>query len=82
MERSTHDDGRVLDCPVCGIEMLVEKVGHVRVDVCDDHGMWLDGGELERIKLKENRERPRYSKKHEKKGRLARWLDGLEDLFD
>ncbi|MCE9584910.1 MAG: zf-TFIIB domain-containing protein [Planctomycetes bacterium] len=36
-------------CPVCKRAMRIEKKGPVEVDVCGEHGVWLDKGELERI---------------------------------
>ncbi|MHC5055571.1 MAG: TFIIB-type zinc ribbon-containing protein [Planctomycetota bacterium] len=36
-------------CPVCGRKMLLERRKGIRIDVCDDHGIWLDNGELEAI---------------------------------
>ena len=40
---------RVLPCPVCGEVMDHQKRSGVAVDVCGDHGIWLDGRELETI---------------------------------
>ncbi|NUN49783.1 MAG: zf-TFIIB domain-containing protein [Candidatus Brocadiae bacterium] len=40
--------GRV-PCPVCGRTMQVEGKGKVTVDVCPEHGIWLDNGELDAI---------------------------------
>ena len=36
-------------CPVCGSTMILERKNDVTIDVCPDHGIWLDAGELERI---------------------------------
>ena len=33
-------------CPVCGRTMELLKHFDVVMDVCDDHGVWLDQGEL------------------------------------
>jgi len=38
-----------IPCPVCGKTMQIEAKGRVAVDVCPDHGIWLDKGELEQI---------------------------------
>ena len=38
---------RVLTCPACDAEMPAALVDDVEVDFCDEHGIWLDGGELE-----------------------------------
>jgi Zn-finger nucleic acid-binding protein len=36
-------------CVVCGERMKRELAQGVTVDVCDEHGIWLDKGELPRI---------------------------------
>ena len=36
-------------CPVCSRKMVVERKGKVTVDLCPEHGVWLDAGELESI---------------------------------
>jgi Zn-finger nucleic acid-binding protein len=41
--------------------MEVGTVHGIDIDVCDDHGMWLDVGELERIAFK------KYQKGHRKR---------------
>ncbi len=33
-------------CPVCGSLMDVKAGGGVMVDICREHGVWFDGGEL------------------------------------
>ncbi len=33
-------------CPVCGALMDVKHGGGVAVDICREHGVWFDGGEL------------------------------------
>lgn len=37
------------ECPICKRPMLVEVESGVHVDVCNDHGVWLDRGELPAI---------------------------------
>jgi Zn-finger nucleic acid-binding protein len=45
------DSDSPLVCPNCGGLMDGEDAGDVRVDVClDCKGVWLDAGELERLK--------------------------------
>lgn len=39
-------------CPVCGSIMNMTQVEGVTVDTCEEHGIWLDRGELELIALK------------------------------
>ncbi len=36
-------------CPVCGDRMHVERKKNISIDVCPQHGIWLDKGELEAI---------------------------------
>lgn len=36
-------------CPICGEKMSTESRGPATVDVCAQHGMWLDNGELHSI---------------------------------
>lgn len=36
-------------CPICGKIMMGESNRGVRVDVCEEHGIWLDSGELPKI---------------------------------
>jgi Zn-finger nucleic acid-binding protein len=36
-------------CPICGRNMQTEPMQGVNVDVCPDHGIWLDNGELSSI---------------------------------
>ncbi len=38
-----------LPCPMCGQAMRIERKQRIEVDVCPDHGVWLDKGELEEI---------------------------------
>lgn len=40
-----------LHCPVCGELMRVEVKRPVTVDICPDHGIWLDRGELDAITM-------------------------------
>ena len=38
-----------MECPVCKARMHHEKVEEIWADICKEHGVWLDKGELERI---------------------------------
>ena len=38
-----------MKCPVCDSEMKRDWEKNIEVDVCLEHGLWLDKGELERI---------------------------------
>ena len=37
------------ECPICKKKMIVEKQQGVAVDLCKEHGIWLDVGELPTI---------------------------------
>ena len=36
-----------MECPRCDEEMIVVEYQNVEVDYCEEHGVWLDRGELE-----------------------------------
>ena len=36
-------------CPVCGAKMELAQRGKTGIEVCDEHGVWLDKGKLEKI---------------------------------
>jgi Zn-finger nucleic acid-binding protein len=36
-------------CPVCAAPLIHEERHRVPVDVCEEHGIWLDRGELQEI---------------------------------
>ena len=38
-----------MNCPVCQKRLYVKEMHGVVVDVCDEHGIWLDRGELEKV---------------------------------
>ena len=39
-----------IDCPICGTAMQKRVIQDgLEIDYCDWHGVWLDGGELERL---------------------------------
>ena len=54
-----------MKCPKCGYEMVLEKYQGVEIEVCNDHGVWLDAGELEAIEKKALRKQ-KYLDFHEK----------------
>lgn len=44
-----HNDGSPrLPCPRCGEQMAIVWIDFLRLDQCFAHGVWLDGGELDR----------------------------------
>ena len=74
-------------CPVCHAEMMLTKKGKVEIDACEDHGVWLDRGELEAM-LQRSARRERIRSRHEVRrarnsGKVSGWLFGaLAFLFD
>lgn len=42
-------------CPICGAKMTTARRGDDAIDVCEDHGIWLDRFELERMFLRRAR---------------------------
>ena len=49
LKRPGGDPDRRLDCPHCGDSMNLVRYHEVQIDQCDEHGVWLDGGELDAI---------------------------------
>ena len=72
-KRSGLDKSRDIDCPVCGTRMRAEDVDRISILVCDEHGVWLDKGDLELIKLNTNAKNVR---------RIRRLKRELEDAKD
>jgi Zn-finger nucleic acid-binding protein len=44
-----HDRARHLACPVCRTPMAKVMLEAIDLDRCDEHGVWLDRGELARV---------------------------------
>jgi hypothetical protein len=42
-------DRKPLPCPVCGDTMEFQQKEGVSIDVCLEHGIWLDAGEIDAI---------------------------------
>ena len=42
-------------CPVCGMPLAPTTVKGITVDACEDHGIWLDNGELSSILARQRR---------------------------
>ena len=36
----------MINCPICNKQMKEEKKDGVTIDICSEHGVWLDKGEL------------------------------------
>ncbi|MEM1597551.1 MAG: zf-TFIIB domain-containing protein [Pyrobaculum sp.] len=78
-------------CPVCGIELRPRIVYDIEIDSCPKcGGVWLDGGELNKLlaKVKEYREEyysydeyKRWEEEHIKKKKKG-IFDFFEDIFD
>ncbi len=83
--RPRGDPNRVLKCPVCSNDMVVEKLHGVRIDVCGSHGMWFDVGEvptlIERVRAGESVAASRAVHKARLEGQMGPLLFGLWSLF-
>jgi len=52
---SENGEARSITCPGCGENMSQNEVGGAVVDICDGcGGVWLDGGEIQALKIAEN----------------------------
>jgi Zn-finger nucleic acid-binding protein len=36
-------------CPICGESMVIKRKRGVSIDVCEEHGVWMDRGEMGKI---------------------------------
>ena len=84
---SAEPSARVRPCPVCASPLTVVRKGTLQLDVCDDHGIWLDKGELEELirrgRLGEATRRHFAVERSKESARLSGWLLGpLSFLFD
>lgn len=78
-----------VNCPHCGKPMTRENVLGVAVDVCREHGVWLDKGELEEVLRRKPRRRNRrlFQRRHSTykegvvEGRIQGMLLGFWSLF-
>lgn len=60
-------DDPEIDCPRCHIPMLKKTRMGVTIDKCKKcDGIWLDGGEIEKILVKIEEERKRFKQRQKK----------------
>jgi Zn-finger nucleic acid-binding protein len=75
----------VRTCPTCGEDMNKQVFAYesgVPIDVCPDHGIWLDQGEMERIEAwYEAQERHREADRAEWGGRHGK-LEQIEQQYE
>ena len=38
-----------MECSICTLKMQVKSIEGIKVDVCEQHGVWLDRGEIETL---------------------------------
>lgn len=79
-------------CPVCGVELKPRIVYGIEVDYCPRcGGIWLDGGELQKLvaKIKEydveyHRYKPlsEWEEEHYRKRKKRSFFEFIEDLFE
>jgi len=75
-------------CPICAHVMATRKEGAITVDVCEDHGIWLDKGELEAVRSAARDFQRRRDESSARAASRDSWADtlfpflgGLFDLF-
>lgn len=74
-------------CPVCEAPMRQEIKFNVVIDTCDEHGVWLDNGELEKMLLNIDRIRSQMKQREdeigeaEKRGKIQGALGGFWSLL-
>ena len=73
------------ECPVCHKRMVVERQNGVAVDVCADHGVWFDLGELptllDRVRAGEKVGRATALADARQEGKISGALFGLLSLL-
>lgn len=79
--------GRGLKCPVCETAMHEEESQGVATDVCPEHGIWLDLGEMDRIlarlRGRERRAASEAVREASRDGKISGIMfGGLSLLFD
>ena len=72
-------------CPICGDTMEVTTDFGINMDYCDDHGIWLDAGEMPRMisKLRAGNlvDRRRAVRRARRDGKMAGALFGTWSLM-
>lgn len=61
-------------CPICKAPMQTKHRDAETIDVCDEHGVWLDRHELERMFLARARRRGRIADRRVREARLDAWF--------
>ena len=83
-DTSSETEGvRSLPCPVCGSAMRVDTIHATVVYVCDEHGMWLVDGKLEKMMLNQQAKglRKRTQKRVDTERRAKR-RRSIGEIFD
>jgi Zn-finger nucleic acid-binding protein len=74
-----------LRCPICGDPMQIERIHQIPVDVCPQHGIWFDRGEVaafeRRIKAGERLTTSEAVATARKEGKISGWWFGLFSLL-
>ena len=69
-----------MNCPACGEVMEVKKYKDVHIDVCQEHGVWLDRGQLEAIDARFRAKLKRKAKFAEESRKQAKRKGKLEGM--
>ncbi len=70
-----------INCPTCGEAMRVVFKHGVSADICPEHGIWLDNGELDRIICRIRERAGGQAKTHAQKERARGALLGPGMVF-
>ena len=70
-------------CPVCQKAMKQHVVWQTEVESCEDHGLWLDKGELSRILIKHSHAKKRIRRAAAAdRAELGALKEFVMDVFD
>lgn len=65
-------------CPVCGNHLVLRILSGTEIDVCPDHGVWLDPGELQFLIRRQTKIRHSSEKERLRKARRDGKAEGCQ----
>jgi Zn-finger nucleic acid-binding protein len=90
IRRKKHKNSKIVSegercCPICSEQMHVEKIKGISIDVCEEHGVWMDKGEFtaitDRIKLKIKTKQTEAIRKAKFEGKVSGNIWGTWSFF-
>jgi Zn-finger nucleic acid-binding protein len=73
------------ECPICKKKVLVEVESGISIDICQEHGVWLDRGELpgiiSRIRSGERVDRIQAIRRAKREGKMSGTIFGVWSLL-